>query len=76
MKVTVYIYICKFHSNQTRGGWSIEGIIQDGDPSPPAVICNSTHLTSFSVLVSASSEAAEVYYSMLHNYLNLPLSVY
>ena len=38
----------------------MDGIIQDDDPGPPAVICNSTHLTSFSVLVSASSEATEV----------------
>ena len=34
------------------GGWSDEGIIQDSDPSSP-VMCNSTHLTSFAVLVSA-----------------------
>ena len=58
--VSYYALHLKFHSNQTRGGWSMDGIIQDDDPSPPAVICNSTHLTSFSVLVSASSEAAEV----------------
>ena len=34
------------------GGWSNEGIIQDSDPTSP-VMCNSTHLTSFAVLVSA-----------------------
>ena len=38
-------------SNQTIGGWSSEGIIQDSDPNLP-VLCNTTHLTSFSILVS------------------------
>ena len=42
-----------FHcSNQTKGGWSNEGIKQDSDPTV-SVSCNSTHLTSFAVLVSA-----------------------
>ena len=40
-----------FCSNRRVGGWSSEGIIQDTDPDVP-IICNSTHLTSFSVLVS------------------------
>ncbi|XP_065910329.1 adhesion G protein-coupled receptor L3-like isoform X3 [Dysidea avara] len=44
-------------SNQNTGRWSSYGIIQDNDPRPP-VICNSTHLTSFSILVS-SVDAAE-----------------
>ena len=43
------------YSNRTGGGWSTRGIIQDSDPRSP-VVCNSTHLTSFAVLVSASSE--------------------
>ena len=47
-----------FYSNRNTGRWSSDGIIQDENPSPP-VICNSTHLTSFSVLVS-SVDAAEV----------------
>ena len=42
----------KFYSNQPKGGWSNEGILQDNDPTSP-VMCNSTHLTSFAVLVSA-----------------------
>jgi len=54
-----YQHFITSYSNRTRGGWSSEGIIQDDDPTQP-VICNSTHLTSFSVLVSASSEAPEV----------------
>ena len=45
-------------SGQTRGGWSTEGIIQDDDPSPPAVICNTTHLTSFTMLVTVIEEDA------------------
>ena len=43
------------YSNRSGGGWSTKGIIQDSDPRSP-VVCNSTHLTSFAVLVSASSE--------------------
>jgi len=43
-----------FYSNQPKGGWSSEGIIQDSDPILP-VFCKSTHLTSFAVLVSAES---------------------
>ena len=47
------------------GGWSDEGIIQDSDPSSP-VMCNSTHLTSFAVLVSAESgDNFQVKYSRL-----------
>ena len=44
-------------SNQSRGGWSTEGIIQDNDDSLP-ILCNTTHLTSFCILVS--TEEAEV----------------
>ena len=43
------------YSNRSGGGWSTRGIIQDSDPRSP-VVCNSTHLTSFAVLVSARSE--------------------
>ncbi|XP_065894114.1 uncharacterized protein [Dysidea avara] len=39
-------------NNQTVGGWSTEGIIQDSSPGLP-VLCNTTHLTSFTVLVSS-----------------------
>ena len=50
-------YYC---SNEGRGGWSSDGIIQDSDPSLP-VVCNTTHLTSFSVLVTTGlEEPAEV----------------
>lgn len=48
-----------FYSNKTIGGWSSAGIIQDGDPGLP-ITCNSTHLTSFSVLVTTEAETAEV----------------
>ena len=41
---------------QTKGGWSTEGIRQESDTSLP-VLCSTTHLTSFSVLVSARGES-------------------
>ena len=44
--------------------------MQDDDPSPPAVICNTTHLTSFSLLISIVDEEAEVGSSMkVHIYM-------
>jgi len=43
------------YSGQSRGGWSSEGIIQDDDNNLP-ILCNSTHLTSFSVLISETTE--------------------
>ena len=46
----VYMYYLMF-SNQSTGGWSTEGIIQDNNPTLP-VLCNTTHLTSFCILVS------------------------
>ena len=49
-------YCC---SSEAAGGWSSDGIIQDNDPSLP-VVCKTTHLTSFSVLVT-TEEPAEVY---------------
>ena len=49
----VHMYICC--SNQTTGGWSNNSITQDNDNKPP-VLCNTTHLTSFSVLVSYKME--------------------
>ena len=63
LKKSGFYIICNIHSvhgeigltfyrNQTTGGWSNEGIIQDDDPRSP-VMCNSTHLTTFAVLVSA-----------------------
>jgi len=54
-------------SNQSTGGWSTEGIIQDNDPTLP-VLCSTTHLTSFCVLVSA--EEFEVCYN-IHCILHL-----
>ena len=48
-----------FISNQSIGGWSTEGIVQDNDPTLP-VLCHATHLTSFCVLVS--TEEFEVLY--------------
>lgn len=51
-KIKIYLCSLSFYRNQTTGGWSNEGIIQDDDPRSP-VMCNSTHLTSFAVLVSA-----------------------
>ena len=49
----MYIHTCR---NQSRGGWSIEGIKQDDNPNTK-VTCVTTHLTSFSVLVSARAQA-------------------
>ena len=63
VKYTYYIYVCIYicsyiciciyliFSNQSTGGWSTEGIIQDNDASLP-ILCNTTHLTSFCILVS------------------------
>jgi len=51
--IRVHTYV---HSNQTKGGWSTEGIRQESDTSLP-VLCSTTHLTSFSVLVSARGES-------------------
>ena len=46
---------CLFiHSNEQVGGWSTDGIIQDADRKLP-VLCSSTHLTSFCVLVGSES---------------------
>ena len=49
-------YYC---SSKVAGGWSSAGIIQDSDPGVP-IVCNTTHLTSFSVLVT-TEEPAEVH---------------
>lgn len=58
MDLCTYIICINFmFSNQSRGGWSTEGIIQDNDDSLP-ILCNTTHLTSFCILVS--TEEAEV----------------
>lgn len=46
----LYAYAC---SNQTVGGWSREGILQDTTPGLP-VLCTTSHLTSFAVLVSTA----------------------
>ena len=49
------ICICTYirtYRNQIKGGWSSKGIIQDNNPDTK-VSCASTHLTSFSVLISA-----------------------
>ena len=51
--ISVYLELNYFDSSlQGTGGWSNEGIIQDSDARSP-VMCNSTHLTSFAVLVSS-----------------------
>ena len=50
IRMYVYMYYLMF-SNQSTGGWSTEGIIQDNNPTLP-VLCNTTHLTSFCILVS------------------------
>ena len=47
----IFIVLYLFISNQSTGGWSAEGIIQDNDLTLP-VLCRTTHLTSFCVLVS------------------------
>jgi len=41
------------HSNQTTGGWSSVGIVQDNNPGP-SVQCIATHITSFAILVGYS----------------------
>ena len=43
------------HRNQSKGGWSNKGIMQDDNPDTK-ISCFSTHLTSFSVLVGAKAE--------------------
>ena len=50
---TVHVLMV-LHRNQTIGGWSSEGIIQSSNPGLP-VVCNTTHLTSFAVLVSTAN---------------------
>ncbi|XP_065895642.1 uncharacterized protein [Dysidea avara] len=47
--VTTFI---NMNGGKTVGGWSTDGIIQDSSPGLP-VLCNTTHLTSFAVLVSS-----------------------
>ena len=54
------ILLLHLHSGQTVGGWSSEGIIQDSSPGLP-VLCNSTHLTSFAVLVSSEKGRVRKY---------------
>jgi len=49
------------YSNQTVGGWSSEGILQDSNLELP-VECKTMHLTSFAVLVSTAE-------MKVHNYL-------
>ena len=57
----MYSLFIKFDGSlQGAGGWSTYGIIQDDDPRSP-VICNSTHLTSFAVLVSAEIENRDTF---------------
>jgi len=57
------------YSNQTVGGWSSTGIIQDADPGLP-ITCNTTHLTSFSVLVT-TEEPDEVCDVIVHGHIYL-----
>ena len=57
-QLLMWLSIHYYCSSEGRGGWSSDGIIQDNDPSLP-VVCNTTHLTSFSVLVT-TEEPAEV----------------
>ena len=57
MLLSIHYYCCC--SSEATGGWSSDGIIQDSDPSLP-VVCKTTHLTSFSVLVT-TEEPAEVH---------------
>ena len=49
----LHTYVCVLYSNQTIGGWSSEGIVQDSSSDLP-VECTTTHLTSFAVLVSTA----------------------
>ena len=48
------------NSLQATGGWSSEGIIQDSDPRSP-IMCKSTHLTSFAILVSTDIEGENTF---------------
>ena len=60
-------------SNEQVGGWSTDGIIQDKDKRIP-VLCNSTHLTSFCVLVGSESAQVLIAFSMciiMHRSLNV-----
>ena len=52
IKVSLDLLCNIMGSNGDTGQWSSDGIIQDDDPTPP-VICRSSHLTSFSVLVTS-----------------------
>jgi len=49
-----------FYSGEAIGGWSSEGIIQDSSPGLP-VLCNTTHLTSFAILVSSGGSDVSCY---------------
>ena len=60
----ILILLLDYYSTQGTGGWSTEGIIQDDNPVLP-VLCNTTHLTSFSVLQQQPMSAvAEVCFTM------------
>ena len=60
----ILILLLDYYSNQGTGGWSTEGIIQDDNPVLP-VLCNTTHLTSFSVLQQQPMSAVvEVCFTM------------
>ena len=59
------------HSGQTIGGWSTDGIMLDSSPGLP-VLCNTTHLTSFAVLVSAGG--SEVLYILYYTSMLKKLS--
>ena len=63
MQVTLQLSIHYYCSSEAIGGWSSDGIIQDNDPSLP-VVCNTTHLTSFSVLVTTEEPAAVCNYTI------------
>ena len=74
--ITLILY--PFISNQSTGGWSTEGIIQDNDPTLP-VLCHTTHLTSFCVLVSTEEFEVRTYvamYVIFESVLSKILSVY
>jgi len=60
-------------SNEQAGGWSTDGVIQDEDKRIP-VLCNSTHLTSFCVLVGSESAQVFIAFSIciiMHRPLNV-----
>ncbi|XP_065913574.1 adhesion G protein-coupled receptor L4-like isoform X2 [Dysidea avara] len=63
-------------NDQTRGGWSSEGIIQDDDDTLP-VLCYATHLTSFSVLIKPSGNTRAIKESGLHivSYVGCGISI-